>query len=661
MKKLFLSVTLAIVSFWMNAQTINVSTSIDLGGNALPQYTADPHWQMSNLTTPMAYACNGLVGIWNPQPVSGTQAGWINNTGYSSSAQPGIHTFERSFNVPAGNTQFTCNFSVACDDQILSVELVRPDLSTIPLTVIPTTTYHLSAPITDVISTVGQSGVWKLRVTSDFIDNIAAFMCSGFITLPNTSVCLNPTEDAMIHEFVPTTNYGSSPALVASRWTYDALGGTGFYTTKTLHKYDFSGIPSGATILSATLTQHVCTTCNSSVDSHKDLSGLGNAGLIERVNSTWNEGTVTWATAPGITGSAITIPSPGNASTADLISDVTSLVQAIVSSGVNHGFQISVADNSDYYHSIVYASRENTDATLRPELCITYTLSNPCNTTVTTTGSGCGTTACPYVCIGSPSGGTFSGPSGLNTTTGVYIGSIPTSGVPYTYTYTAGSCTYTVNGTITKPVAASLVPPTLTAYTGPTASGAQVVVTWPSTGNVCGEWYEFAVTNASGMPLCTVSSIAPSNTFPFPYTPLAAGTSGKIIQCSGMVVGQNYCVKMRVNRCGVFGPWSTTCQIVPAARAGQSPSENASIGKAVALYPNPTQDKITVDMISTLGAEVSIQVLDATGRVVKEISQSSMEGRTRMEVNLLTLPKGLYVARVMENGKQIHVQKFSKE
>jgi hypothetical protein len=362
-----------------NAQIINVSTGVDNSGNALPYGSVDPLWQIANSPNPPGTPA--LVSIsypptWEVTPIATTNANLINSFGDCCGNLPGIYTFERNFTVASGTTNFSCNFSIAYDDAFVSLELVRPDLSTVPLTVVPTTPYHLSVPITNVISSP-MTGTWKIRAKVDFIDSIGFYLLSGKITMANqTIVCVPASKDTMLHEFVPTTNYGSNTVLQPSRWTYDSGGGSGFYSTKTLQQFDLSAIPSGAVITSAIMKLHVDTTAPI-YNQHRDLGGgTGNGVTINQVGSAWAENTVTWNTAPSLLASSITLPSLGNGSTADVVANVTTMVQNMITSGINNGFQISLTDNSDYYHSLVFGSRENLNSggIFQPELCITYTL-----------------------------------------------------------------------------------------------------------------------------------------------------------------------------------------------------------------------------------------------------------------------------------------------
>ena len=231
-----------------------------------------------------------------------------------------------------------------------------------------------------------------LNVTLDAnpLTNGYVLLDAGFETQPNSeflaivqtpcalspvSVCLPVTQDAMIHEWVPNTNYGTNNLLVASRWTYSSGGGSGFYTVKALHQFDLTSIPTGSTITSAFMKLHVDVTAIAAYNQHYDLGGgTGNGATIEQIGSAWNEGTVTWNTAPSIMAGATSIPSLGNGSTADVVVDVTAMIQNMITTGVNNGFMTSMTDNSDYYHNLVFASRDNTSAggIYQPELCVTF-------------------------------------------------------------------------------------------------------------------------------------------------------------------------------------------------------------------------------------------------------------------------------------------------
>ncbi len=172
------------------SQIINVSTGIDSSENSLATGTTDPFWQIVSSPYPSAVsakATNSFPGAWEATPVSGTNAKWINTSG-AFSDYAGVYTFERDLNVPIGTSNLNSDFSLAFDDQFISLELVKPDSSTIPLIVVPTTSYHLSIPIT-YSTTSPMVGTWKIRVVMSItsngnpLSNIGGFLLSGTISL----------------------------------------------------------------------------------------------------------------------------------------------------------------------------------------------------------------------------------------------------------------------------------------------------------------------------------------------------------------------------------------------------------------------------------------------------------------------------------------------
>ncbi len=184
-RKLTLLAAMLFSALFMYAQ-IQVSTGLNatLTGPE-PIGNIDPYWKIASSPNPPntpARVSTFYSGYWQPTPVGGTNAGWIN---YSANAYggnpPGIYVFERDFTIPVSTASFSCNFGVAYDDALVSLELVSPSAATTALAVTPTTAYYLSVPITNTI-TAPAAGTWKIRATVNFIDQAAAFMLSGTIS-----------------------------------------------------------------------------------------------------------------------------------------------------------------------------------------------------------------------------------------------------------------------------------------------------------------------------------------------------------------------------------------------------------------------------------------------------------------------------------------------
>jgi hypothetical protein len=170
------------------------------------------------------------------------------------------------------------------------------------------------------------------------------------ITQGQTTVNLNPSADALIDAAASSTNYGTQNYLITHPWTSS-------YSRRSVIKFDLSGIPSGATITSATLKLYETGTY-----------GYTRTINIHKLNTAWSEGSVTWA-SPWITaGGDYNSTASASASiswTSVLKQDswtVTSDVQAIVNGTANNGWLVkdNNEDNSQQYWQ--FGSKEATSA-----------------------------------------------------------------------------------------------------------------------------------------------------------------------------------------------------------------------------------------------------------------------------------------------------------
>ncbi len=208
-----------------NTQNINVSTGIDNSGNALAVGTPDPIWQISgNPAVPTPIVCDFINPNWQPTPVTVTNAGWINDTGFNTGANsPVTYTFERDFTIATGTTSFSCNFALAWDDQLVSFELVRPDLTTISPTIVPASNVNLlSSSILNSV-TNPMVGTWKIRAVVDFFDSNAGFLLSGNIAVATASgtvptfTQIGPICSGSTLSPLPTSS--NNPTIITGTWS----------------------------------------------------------------------------------------------------------------------------------------------------------------------------------------------------------------------------------------------------------------------------------------------------------------------------------------------------------------------------------------------------------------------------------------------------------
>ena len=70
----------------------------------------------------------------------------------------------------------------------------------------------------------------------------------------------------------------------------------------------------------------------------------------------------------------------------------------------------------------------------------------------------------------------------------------------------------------------------------------------------------------------------------------------------------------------------------------------------IKVYPNPVQDRLTVDYTSNINENVLITVADITGRILISQSRTVVDGGNQLNINLNDLPEGSYVIRLQSNS-----------
>ena len=186
-------VLIALLAAGMAGAQINISTGLNTAGLAQTIGAADANWIIAAGPTAAgttAKASNAYPGYWEITPYASTNAQWINPAGAANNLGniPGTYTFERDINIASGTASMTYNLQIADDDSLVAFELIRPNLSIIPLTVVPTTVYHLSNLISGTI-TYPATGHWKLRAKVYFTDGIAGLLVSGNVQTSIDSLC----------------------------------------------------------------------------------------------------------------------------------------------------------------------------------------------------------------------------------------------------------------------------------------------------------------------------------------------------------------------------------------------------------------------------------------------------------------------------------------
>jgi hypothetical protein len=170
------------------------------------------------------------------------------------------------------------------------------------------------------------------------------------------TLSLEPVADACIMSAVPGANYGTAPTLGVGRQSGRSL-------TRSLLRFDLSSVPAEATVLSASFRAYLVQSSGTARTLNVEL---------KRIDTTWEEATVTWSTPLDTTG--IDNVLAVGTEQGYYSWDVATLVQNWVSSGdgSNHGLALW-SEDEDLVGWRSFASRENA---LRPpqppQLDVTY-------------------------------------------------------------------------------------------------------------------------------------------------------------------------------------------------------------------------------------------------------------------------------------------------
>lgn len=173
-------------------------------------------------------------------------------------------------------------------------------------------------------------------------------------------------------------NFGTEETLWMKDWTWNAVGCSGGTIRSLLCFTELSNIPSNAVIVSATLRLYGVTSDRNTSYSGAPASYYENTVVVQQVTSPWNENTVTWNTQPSTTtANQFIIPqstSEYNWNYSNSSSELVAMVQNMVS-GNNYGFMLRL-QTEQHYRNMVFASSDHPDASLHPELEVTYRVCN---------------------------------------------------------------------------------------------------------------------------------------------------------------------------------------------------------------------------------------------------------------------------------------------
>lgn len=228
-----------------------------------------------------------------------------------------------------------------------------------------------------------------------------ALICvTGLMLKAQTTVTFKPDaslgKDAIIFTRAGSndanTNFGNYPELVMITWTWNNNLGK----TRSLIKFEgLSTIPTNAIISDVKLKLYGPTSSLVAPQGNSYYTGSTfktNPVIVKQVTEDWDENTVTWNNQPQTTtANQMTIPpsvSKWNWNYTINAPELISIVQGMVNNPItNYGFMLQL-ETEETYRDMLFASSDNNDSALCPELEVTYTL--PCNAGFSFCGSSNG-------------------------------------------------------------------------------------------------------------------------------------------------------------------------------------------------------------------------------------------------------------------------------
>jgi hypothetical protein len=90
------------------------------------------------------------------------------------------------------------------------------------------------------------------------------------------------------------------------------------------------------------------------------------------------------------------------------------------------------------------------------------------------------------------------------------------------------------------------------------------------------------------------------------------------------------------------------------ANSKEDESENdisSDLEETFTVYPNPATEHLNVEFKQSENKLISILMIDASGRIVKNMDYSSVVGENKIELNLTGIPHGMYYLRIIGDNR----------
>ncbi|WP_294671278.1 gliding motility-associated C-terminal domain-containing protein [uncultured Fluviicola sp.] len=176
------------------------------------------------------------------------------------------------------------------------------------------------------------------------------------------TLILEASKDTYINTVIADQYQGQVQSLVAAGWTYGGVYGQG----RSLLGFELCPLPDNFVLVSATL--YLYHDYSASHAGHT-TNGLNSAKLYQ-ITSYWDEST-TWSSQPSYDAASFSNIPGSTSSTQNYVIDVTGVVSNEISSSNEVDFYFAL-DEEITYRSLVFASKDHPDASVRPKLELVY-------------------------------------------------------------------------------------------------------------------------------------------------------------------------------------------------------------------------------------------------------------------------------------------------
>ena len=187
----------------------------------------------------------------------------------------------------------------------------------------------------------------SLTVTSQHVGAVA-------LPVTITTTSLTSVADTGANQASPNTNTGTATTML--------VASAALANQRSFVRFDLSAIPATARVQSATL-QLTMSTAPAATRTYE----------VDKVNATWSETTLTWATMPAAAAATATVAT-GTTSGVNLTWNVTvDAMTFVANSATNFGWQIKDStESSAIARTATFRTREWTTPTQRPTLTVIY-------------------------------------------------------------------------------------------------------------------------------------------------------------------------------------------------------------------------------------------------------------------------------------------------